>query len=64
VHLVALFCTPRGHAYVKELWFRFHDMKDGVGQLLQHRLTKTPPPTPLELRRKGEYWSLVWGRLS
>jgi cytochrome b subunit of formate dehydrogenase len=63
VHLVALFCTPRGHAYVKEHWFRFHDMKDGVGQLLYNiGLTKTPPPTRRwNYAEKVEYWALVWG---
>jgi cytochrome b subunit of formate dehydrogenase len=63
VHLVALFCTPRGHAYVKEHWFRFHDMKDGVGQLLYNiGLTRTPPPTRRwNYAEKVEYWALVWG---
>ena len=63
VHLVALFCTPRGHAYVKELRFRFYDMKDGVGQLLYNiGLTKTPPPTRRwNYAEKAEYWALVWG---
>ena len=63
VQLVALGCTRRGHAYVKELWFRCHDLKDCVGQLLYNiGLAKTPPPTRRwNYAEKVEYWALLGG---
>ncbi len=63
VQLVALCCTRRGRAHVKELWFRFHDLKDGVGQLLYNiGLAKTPPPTRRwNYAEKVEYWALLGG---
>jgi cytochrome b subunit of formate dehydrogenase len=62
-HLIALFCTPRGHAYIKELWFRLHDIKDGFNQFLYNiGLCKTPPPPRrFNYAEKAEYWALVWG---
>jgi cytochrome b subunit of formate dehydrogenase len=63
IHLVALFCTPRGHGYVKELWVRLHDLKDAIAQLLYNLgLSKTPPPPRrFNYVEKAEYWALVWG---
>ncbi|MGA7563178.1 MAG: cytochrome b/b6 domain-containing protein [Desulfobaccales bacterium] len=63
VQLVALCCTRPGRAHVKGLRFRFHDLKDGVGQLLYNiGLTKTPPPTRRwNYAQKAEYWALVGG---
>ena len=62
-HLVALLTTVRGHAYIKELVFRFQDLKDALAQLLYNLGLRASPP---EARRfnyaeKVEYWALIWG---
>lgn len=63
IHLVALFCTPRGHTYLKELWVRFHDLKDSLAQLLFNMGLRATPPPPRRFNyvEKAEYWALVWG---
>lgn len=63
VHLMALFGTARGRGYVKELWPRFHDIKDGLRQLFHNLgLCKEPPPhRRFNYAEKAEYWALVWG---
>jgi cytochrome b subunit of formate dehydrogenase len=65
VHLVALFCTPRGHAYLRDLWLRMHDLRDSIAQLLFNlRLRQTPPPPRrFNYAEKAEYWALIWGSL-
>ena len=62
-HLLALFCTPRGHAYLKELWFRLHDLTDGLAQLLYNLGLRRTPPPPRRFNyvEKAEYWALIWG---
>jgi cytochrome b subunit of formate dehydrogenase len=63
VHLVALFATPRGHAYLRQLWLARHDFSDFVGTLL-HNLGLRAQPTParrFNYAEKAEYWALVWG---
>jgi cytochrome b subunit of formate dehydrogenase len=62
-HLVALFATPRGHRYLVELWFRWHDWND-CRATLRHNLGlggAWPPPRRFNYAEKAEYWALVWG---
>lgn len=64
-HLVALFGTPRGHAYLKELWVRGHDLGDLLANL-RHNLGWGRPPAPhrrFNYIEKAEYWALLWGSL-
>jgi cytochrome b subunit of formate dehydrogenase/nitrate/TMAO reductase-like tetraheme cytochrome c subunit len=64
-HLLALFCTPRGQAYLKELWVRLHDLRDAISQVLFNLgLRQTPPPPRrFNYAEKAEYWALVWGSI-
>jgi cytochrome b subunit of formate dehydrogenase len=58
-----LFCTPRGHTYLKELWVRLHDLKDAFAQLFFNLGLRATPPPPRRFNyaEKAEYWALVWG---
>ena len=62
-HLVALFCTPRGHSYLKDLWLRRHDLQDVVRQLLYNLNLRPAPPghRRFNYAEKAEYWALIWG---
>lgn len=61
-HLIALFCTPRGHAWLRQLWFRGHDLKDFLATLRHNLGGSGPPPARrFNYAEKVEYWALVWG---
>ncbi len=63
VHLVLLFCTTRGRAYLKDLRPRLDDLHDGAAQLLHNVGLRRSPPPPRRFNyaEKMEYWALVWG---
>ena len=63
VHLALLFLTPRGRGYLKELRPRWHDLRDGLAQLLCNlgRSQSAPPPRRFNYAEKAEYWALIWG---
>jgi cytochrome b subunit of formate dehydrogenase len=65
VHLGALFCTARGHAYLKQLWVVRHDFTDVLQTIMANLgLRKDPPPhRRFNYAEKAEYWALVWGSI-
>lgn len=63
VHLVVLFCTTRGHAYLRQLWIARHDLTDFLTTLAGN-LRLRPAPVPhrrFNYAEKAEYWALIWG---
>ena len=65
LHLVLLFGTARGRAYLKHLAPAMHDAKD-VGSFMKLNLGFSKEPLParrFNYIEKAEYWALVWGSL-
>ncbi len=63
MHLIALFCTARGHAYLRQLWVARHDLTDFL-MTLAGNLRLSPANVPhrrFNFAEKAEYWALVWG---
>lgn len=63
VHLVLLFGTARGRAYLDFMAMKFHDARDVMHMtMLNLGLTKKPlPHRRFNYIEKAEYWALVWG---
>lgn len=63
VHLVLLFGTARGRAYLQHLGLKWHDATDAmVMTKFNLGLAGAPPPhRRFNYIEKAEYWALVWG---
>jgi cytochrome b subunit of formate dehydrogenase len=62
-HLVALFGTAHGRAYLRQLWLTRHDFGDFVTTLAGNLRLRpaTLPHRRFNFAEKAEYWALVWG---